>query len=324
MENLKFSLFFETGKGIESVVPKKTINFKDLLDVYKSAYLIDKTTELRNETDESKRKELKKQLPFITTAGVFTYRNSKNIVHHNKGLIALDIDNLTELTAIDVKAILAKQPSVLLASISPRGKGVKALVYISSPLTPDKRYQTLKIAKSVIAIELGIVEYLPNIDTAQFVLPQPFFLSHDATMYVNEQAIPLQITFIDVTEKPKHLILTRDPVLKIPTAAKNRVEIYVTNATKLLAYHLQNQPEGSRHFSISKVATIKGILHYAPQMESEVKTILWNAICTAYGTEHEALLSGAGRSIKQVWDKSPNLHNDTLDSIINEFNAVAI
>ena len=323
MENLKFSLFLDKQKGIESVVPKKTINFKDLLDVYKSAYLIEKTAELRNETDESKRKELKKQLPFITTSGVFTYRNSKNIVHHNDRLIAVDVDNLTEQTAIDVRTILSKHPAVLLASISPRGKGVKALVYISSPLTPDKRYQTLKIAKSVIAIELGIVEYLPNIDTAQFVLPQPFFLSHDATMYVNEDAIPLQITFIDVTEK-KHLILTRDPVLKIPPSAKNRVEIYVTNATKLLAYHLQNLPEGSRHFSISKVATIKGILHYAPQMEGEVKAILWNAICTAYGTEHEALLSGAGRSIKQVWDKAPDLHNDTLDSIINECNAVAV
>ena len=323
MENLKFSLFLDKHKGIESVVPKKTIDFKELLDVYKSAYLIDKTTELRNETDEAKRKELKKQLPFITSSGCFTYRNSKNIIHHNKSLIALDLDNLTEDTAIDVKAILAKQPSVLLASISPRGKGVKALVLISAELAPETRYQTLKIARSVIAIELGIVEYLPNIDTAQFVLPQPFFLSHDATMHVNEDAVPLQITFVDVTEKPKQLNLTRDRV-KIPTAAKNRVEIYLINATKLLAYHLQTQPEGSRHFSISKVATIKGILHYAPQMESEVKAILWNAICIAYGTEHEALLSGAGRSIKTIWDKSPDLHNDTLDSIINEFNAVAI
>ncbi|MEY3499297.1 MAG: VirE N-terminal domain [Bacteroidota bacterium] len=323
MEDLKFSLFLDKQKGIESVVPKKTIGFKELVEVYKSAYLIDKTAELRSETNEAKRKELKKHLPFITSSGCFTYRNSKNIIHHNKSLIALDLDNLTEDTAIDVKAILAKQPSVLLASISPRGKGVKALVLISAELAPETRYQTLKIARSVIAIELGIVEYLPNIDTAQFVLPQPFFLSHDATMYVNEQAQPLQITFVDVTEKPKQLILTRDRV-KIPTAAKNRVEIYLINATKLLAYHLQTQPEGSRHFSISKVATIKGILHYAPQMESEVKAILWNAICISYGTEHEALLSGAGRSIKTIWDKSPNLHNDTLDSIINEFNAVAI
>ena len=323
MENLKFSLFLDKQKGIESVVPKKTINFKELLDVYKSAYLINKTAELRNETDEAKRKELKKQLPFITTAGVFTYRSSKNIVHHNDRLIALDLDNLTEQTAIDVKAILAKQPSVLLASISPRGKGVKALVLISAELTPDKRYQTLKIAKSVIAIELGIVEYLPNIDIAQFVLPQPFFLSHDATMYVNEQAIPLQITFVEIAPTPKHLILTRDPVLKIPTAAKSRIEIYLINATKFLAQHLQEQTIG-RHFSISKVATIKGILHYAPQMESEVKQMLWDAICVSYGTKQDAINEGAARSIKAVWDKAPDLHNDTLDSIINEFNAVAI
>jgi len=322
MENsLKFSLFFETGKGIESVVPKKTINFKELLDVYKSAYLIDKTTELRNETNESKRKELKKHLPFITTAGVFTYRNSKNIVHHNDRLIALDVDNLTEQTAIDVKAILAKQPSVLLASISPRGKGVKALFYISSPLTPDKRYQTLKIAKSVIAIELGIVEYLPNIDTAQFVLPQPFFLSHDATMHINEDAQPLQITFIEIVKTAKALNLK--PV-HVPKHALNRVETYLMNATKLLANHLQTRKEGSRHFAIGKIASLKSILHYAPHLESEVKTILWNAICNAYGTEQDAINEGALRSIKTIWSNSPDLENETLNTIVNEFNAVAI
>jgi hypothetical protein len=322
MENLKFSLFLDKQKGIESVVPKKTINFKELLDVYKSAYLIDKTTELRNETNESKRKELKKHLPFITTAGVFTYRNSKNIVHHNERLIALDLDNLTELTAIDVKAILAKHPAVLLASISPRGKGVKALVYISSPLTPEKRYQALKTAKGALALELGIVEYLPNIDTAQFVLPQPFFLSHDATMYVNEDAIPLQITFVDIAPTPKHLNLNGS--VNVPTLAKSRVEIYLINATKFLAQHLQEQPAGSRHFSISKVATIKGILHYAPQMENEVKQMLWDAICVSYGTEQDAINEGAGRSIKAIWDKAPDLQNKTLDAIINECKSVAI
>ena len=58
MENLKFSLFLDKQKGIESVVPKKTIDFKELVDVYKSAYLIYKTAELRTETDEAKRKAL--------------------------------------------------------------------------------------------------------------------------------------------------------------------------------------------------------------------------------------------------------------------------
>lgn len=321
MEQMKFSLFLDKQKGIESVVPKKTIDFKELVEVYKSAYLIDKTAELRNETNEAKRKALKKELPFITSSGTFTYRNSKGIVHHNSNLCALDIDNLTEQTAIEVKAILAKNPAVLLATISPRGKGVKALVLLSSPLTPDKRYETLKTAKGALAFELGITEYLDNIDNAQFVLPQPFFLSHDASMYVNEQAQPLQITFAEIVKTPKALNLK--PV-HVPKHALNRVETYLMNATKLLANHLQTRKEGNRHFAIGKIASLKSILHYAPHLESEIKMALWTAICTAYGTEQDAINEGALRSIKTIWSNSPDLENETLNTIVNESNAVAI
>lgn len=321
MENLKFSLFLDKQKGIESVVPKKTIDFKELVEVYKSAYLIDKTAELRNETNEAKRTALKKELPFITSSGTFTYRNSKGIVHHNSNLCALDIDNLTEQTAVEVKAILAKNPAVLLATISPRGKGVKGLVLLSSPLTPEKRYETLKTAKGALAFELGITAYLDNIDIAQFVLPQPFFLSHDASMYVNEDAVPLQITFIEIVKTPKALNLT--PV-HVPKHALNRVETYLMNATKLLANHLQTRKEGNRHFAIGKIASLKSILHYAPHLESEIKVALWTAICTAYGTEQDAINEGALRSIKTIWNNSPDLENETLNTIVNEFNAVAI
>ena len=320
MENLKFSLFLDKQKGIESVVPKKTIDFKELVEVYKSAYLIDKTAELRNETNEAKRKALKKELPFITSSGTFTYRNSKGIVHHNSNLCALDIDNLTEQTAVEVKAILAKNPAVLLATISPRGKGVKGLVLLSSPLTPEKRYETLKTAKGALAFELGITEYLDNIDNAQFVLPQPFFLSHDASMYVNEDAVPLQITFIEIVKTPKALNLT--PV-HVPKHALNRVETYLMNATKLLVNYIETKKVG-RHFAIGKIASLKSILHYAPHLESEIKTALWTAICNAYGTEQDAINEGALRSIKTIWNNSPDLENETLNTIVNEFNAVAI
>ena len=320
MENLKFSLFLDKQKGIESVVPKKTIDFKELVEVYKSAYLIDKTAELRNETNEAKRKALKKELPFITSSGTFTYRNSKGIVHHNSNLCGLDIDNLTEQTAIEVKAILAKNPAVLLATISPRGKGVKGLVLLSSPLTPEKRYQTLKTAKGALAFELGITEYLDNIDNAQFVLPQPFFLSHDASMYVNEQAQPLQITFVEIVKTAKALNLK--PV-HVPKHALNRVETYLMNATKLLVNYIETKKVG-RHFAIGKIASLKSILHYAPHLESEIKVALWTAICNAYGTEQDAINEGALRSIKTIWSNSPDLENDTLNTIVNEFNAVAI
>ena len=128
IEALQFSVF-HSGKGIFETTPiVESISFKRLIEIYCSKFVQEKTIELQTAINESQTnvRELKNKLPFYTTNGSFTERNNASLINHNDNLIALDIDGLTEAGAIEVKAILSKQPSTILATISPRLKGVKA------------------------------------------------------------------------------------------------------------------------------------------------------------------------------------------------------
>jgi hypothetical protein len=315
IETLSFSVF-HSDKGIFETNPKiNNISFTRLLEIYQSPFVKEKTLELRkailNGTPTEQR-ALKNKLPFYTTNGSFTERNNASISQHNENLIALDIDGLTELEAIQVKEILSKHESTLLAAISPRLKGVKALILIENKLLASLRYTTLKTNKREIAEALNILEFESNIDKAQFVLSQPCFISYDESLYFNLDAQPLKIEF--KIEEPKHF---ETNFTKPPSTANKRIETYLLNATKVLCDQLEVTAEGNRHFSIKKISAVCSWLHYAPNLKPYILECFYNSIVKMYGGEKPTIQQGGLRAYRNAIEVQ-EARNNTIESIINE------
>ena len=318
VNSLKFSLFYDVKKGIFNTTPQKQITFNELIKIYTSDFISHITKELQNAKEEDK-PELKKQLPFITPYGTFApTRKKDNIVDFNSSLVCLDIDNLTINEAREIKDILSLNQSTMLCAISPRGKGIKAFILISDTIPLEECYNTLKLNKNHIAQAVGIEKYINNIDNAQFNITQPMFIAFDIALYYNINVAPLNIKLIEYKEP----IIERVNITNAPIQAKNRIEAYLINATTKLEEFFACCSEGNRHANIIKVQTISSWLHYAPQIESDVKQRLYNACCSMYGNEKEALRNGVKRAFEQAWSTQQKANN-SIESIINELNCVA-
>lgn len=316
--NLNFSLFYDVKKGIYTTTPVQQITFNRLIEIYKSESIKVITENLKNANEKDK-SELKKQLPFITPFGTFNpIRKKESLESFNSSLIALDIDNISSSDAVEIKDILSKQISTLLCVVSPRGKGIKAFILISDTIPLNECYNTLKMNKSLIAESIGLTRFIENIDNAQFNITQPMFIAFDESIYYNEFARPLDIQLSEF----KQPIFKRISITNVPLNAKNRIESYLINATDKLCQFFNSCSEGNRHANIIKVQSIASWLHYAPSLESELKKRLYNACCSMYGNEKNALSNGVKRAFDKAWD-TQNQSNKVIESIINELNSVA-
>ena len=318
IDKLRFSLFYNPQKGIYTTTPTQQITFKRLINIYK-AEGIKKVTEELQTANESDKPGLKKLLPFITPYGTFNpTRNKQSIESFNSSLIALDIDNVCNSDARLIKQILSTQTSTLLCVISPRGRGVKAFILISDTIPLNECYNTLKINKQRIAQSIGLTKFIEHIDNAQFNITQPMFIAFDESLYYNEFAQPLNIELSKYVEP----IIERMQITNVPINGKNRIETYLINATNRLAEFFAVCSEGNRHANIIKVQTIASWIHYAPNLESALKNKLYNACCSMYGNENEALKNGVERAFNKAWTTQPKANN-SIELIINELNSVA-
>jgi hypothetical protein len=316
----KFSLFYDTEKGIKNTTPKQAIDFKRLVAIYKSDKVNQLTNQLRTATAEDKPR-IKLQLPFFTPYGTFTHRNNESITHHNSNLIALDFDNLDRPNAEKIKRKLKMQSSCLLCVISPRGNGVKALVLSSDTRTPENNYNVLKLNADNICGGLGIYEYKDYCDKAQFVLCQPMFIAYDKELYYNEDATAKNFN-LKQYEPPtiEHQARTIIP----PSFTNNRIDRYLLNATEKLYNELLRTPEGNRHHSIIKVQKIASWIHYAPHLESEIKNHLQSAVVFMYGGQRTAIEQNGIKSFAEAWNKAPINTNPTIETIIHELNTATL
>jgi hypothetical protein len=310
---VKFSLFHDPQKGIFNTTPERVIDFNELIQIYNSDRLKQLTESIQKAKTDEEKKSLKMGLPFITPNGTFSYRNSDNLIEHNSNLVALDIDELTTESAKRVKSELSKSDACLLVAISPRQRGVKALILIDNELSAKDRYNVLKLNKGTIAKSLNISEFKNNIDTAQFVLTQPFFLAYDSDLYVNIEPSPINLDLIAYVE----YIAPKIEVSQVPIKANNRIEKYILNATDIVNKSFALCGEGNRHSNIIKVQSISSIIHYAPSIGPEVKQSLLNSVIAMYGDEARANKSNAIKSFHASWNETPR-SNNTIESIIDE------
>ena len=95
---------------------------------------------IRDESDKTKRNELKKQLPAICFSGKFSKRSDDSIIEHS-GLMCLDFDGYASYDdMIEEKGRLIEDKYVMSVFISPSGNGLKALIKIPKDPENHKRY----------------------------------------------------------------------------------------------------------------------------------------------------------------------------------------
>jgi len=319
VEQLIFSLFYDVSKGIYTTQPTSAINFKKLVEVYNSKLVQQVTSEIKT-ADETTKKELKKQLPFITPYGTFSpSRSNVNMTSFNSHLLCLDIDGLKENEVQLVKFILTSNHSTLLCSVSPRGRGIKAFVMLKAVIPQDECYNTLKLNKNHLASLLGLEQFVSKIDLAQFKPTQPFFIAHDPEMYVNENCTPLALRLITYTPPVRNIEQVNFDLINLTERSEfkdYRITRYFENATNNLLKFFAVCSEGQRHQSIIKVQTIASWLHYAPSLEQDIKTQLYNACCNMYGTEQQAIDNNVHKSFERAWKTAPIRQNMTIEQIL--------
>ena len=323
-KKLSFSLFYDKIKGIETIKPKQAINFTRLIDIYNSELVKEISSKIK-EADEQTKKELKKQLPFITPYGTFNpTRANVNLSSFNCFLLCLDIDGLKENEVQLVKFILTSNNSTLLCAISPRGLGIKALILINDRIPQHECYNTLKLNKNHIAECLGLLQFVNKIDNSQFKPTQPWFISHDTELYVNKNATTLRIHLIpyiepEIVNEPINFdLINLAEKSNFRTPINYRIEKYFEYATNNLIKFFALCVDGNRHSSIIKVQTVASWLHYAPQLEAEIKSKLYNACCLMYGSENEAISNNVHKSFERAWKSAPIKQNFTIEEILSD------
>ena len=140
--------------------------------------------ELRAETDEDKKRSLKKMLPCILFSGVFTERKDRSLKTHS-GFVVLDWDKLEDVNA--KKTEISKYKFVYSCFISPSGDGIKAVVRIPADIEKHRGYYR------------GLMKLFPTLDATSINESRICYASSDADIYINKNAVE----FTDYVELKK-------------------------------------------------------------------------------------------------------------------------
>jgi hypothetical protein len=324
VNELRFSFFYDKEKGMFTTIPNGNIDLERLIEIYQSDFIKDLTDKIRNEQDEKIKKELKKQLPFITPYSVFDgARQNINQTHFNQNLLCLDIDGLIQSDVEFVKMVLTLNPGTILCAVSPRGKGIKALVLISDIIPKENAYNVLKLNLNHIADSLGLKDFVNKIDLAQFKPTQPWFINFDQNLYVNKNPILHEINLITIQE-PVYYDCPKDFDF-LPLAERDnykakctRIDLYIDSIVIAHEKFFACLVDGKRHSNIIKVQFVASIIHYAEHLEAEVKERLLNACIRMYGTENEAKENNVYKSFEKAWEGAKPKINKTIELILED------
>lgn len=324
IKDWEFSLFFNTDKGLFNCNPLQTISLQRLIEIYNSPYLKQKSKELI-EASKLRQQIIKAQLPYFTYSGVYSYRNNESILSYNSSLLPLDIDGLSIEEAIKVQKTLSQQQGVVMSIISPRGMGVKALIYLGCDIEVSNHYQTLEGNIENIAIHLNIEEFTHKIDAGQFKLCQPFFIGFNTKHFFNEDAIPTDWVIKNIPKKEVSLtppILTGGIGNTSPSRMRNleqrRIYAYFNNVVSILEELFSSYSEGERHSNIWRVGGVASSLCYAPHLQKEFKERLFSAVIRMYGSEKEAKRVRAIKTFEDIWGNAQPKYNKIIEQIIKE------
>jgi hypothetical protein len=314
MEKPKFS-FFYSSIGIRNTKPTKEINLPELFQILQSEKLKDHTLLIRESKDDETKTKLKLLLPYITPYGTFEKREDKQIIHYNRNLIALDFDNLDHFSLSYITNQIIKSKRAYYVGKSPRGKGIKALIFAGCEFTTEEHYKSLKCNEEAILKYLNIEN--EKLDFNMFKLSQGFFLNYDETAYFNLDPF----TLIEGDEKLRPY-KKESPVYNriikpsdIPTEAKNRTERVLNGLFEVLISKYIATKEGERHNSIARVISFASYLRtYLPEKEEDYKQRLFTYIQSMYSVK-ENETARVKESFNTAWNKEEFGHCEAIEKI---------
>jgi hypothetical protein len=156
--------------------PTSNIDINQLIEIIKFGYIKDIITTLRGPIPKEEYAQIKKDsVPCVTLSGVFTHRDSKNLVNHS-GLMQVDIDKVENFELLFNK--LCQDDYIYICFRSPGGKGIKSIVKINpSPETHKSQFKALEV---YFKSKFGIA-----IDSLCKDLARAMLLSYDPDIYCN-------------------------------------------------------------------------------------------------------------------------------------------
>lgn len=327
MKTTEFNFsFFTGGINVKNAKPVNNFSLKELIEYYKgeanqaaSKGLNNLFKELAAATDRDHKEGLadlitatKNSLPYFMAGGTFSVKNGAGLTAFNSNLICIDIDKLPSTQeAKEMRQHLSQQQGCLLAVLSPKRKGVKALFYISEETTAATLKETLAANKNTIAEAINVNAEL--IDTAQFSPYQACFIAYDPEGYFNAEAAPLQLSF-----KKSGLLISAKPVSEIKPS--NLIaEGIILEDTQLLIKAFKEAKEGGRHLEIIKVQRIAGLCkqyNVKAEFKEEVKNALQEAVISMYKNAEEG---NCLNSFLAAWNKAPDtITSKAIDTAIIE------
>lgn len=201
----------DTFNCIADVQPKqkKLIDILTLNDDEKANQLI---TQIRSEKDESKQKELKKNLSNYCINATFSSTRKKDNVKALTGLLYIDIDAKDNTSIIkDVPDILRNISNILFFKRSCRGSGYTAIVPYNTNLKIDDVWHSIETDFKKLGIEID--KSTKNVDRVTFY-------SYDTEYYINDN---VEIYNNCVSN-------TVSPIFKVSENSKNDTQKVVVNS----------------------------------------------------------------------------------------------
>lgn len=174
------------GKAVPQNRPSRELTIEEVYHMIVSGQLKDATQAVRAEEDEKKQGEMKMlTLPYVTFFGTFTYRSNKALKKAS-GLMVLDIDDVDEpnrLAEIRKALINDKRYPSVLCFTSPRGHGIKDIIYVGDMdgMTLREYFQGVS---RYFAFNYGI-----EIDPSGKDASRACYMCHDVECYINRNVI---------------------------------------------------------------------------------------------------------------------------------------
>ena len=353
MENVLMSLFYDQKKGLFAVEPKEVINLQRLIQIYKSDFVKQKTSEIQNpDLTHEEKQILKKHLPFVTPYSCSTYRNKESVYHLNSNIFCLDFDDLIIKDAKLLKHLLTQNESTILTAISPRGKGVKAIIYLPQikdigteklrennthltelinrfDLHQDKattqqienHYYFQKENINRVLNALNVARFKPDI--SQLKVVQPFLIAYDEDLYFNLNAKPLDVELLQYVPIERGEIAT---IVKVnfDERVKRRIAGLLRQKVNFIISDIKSNCTNGRHPQIARCVDIFERLHYLPDIANELKTSLRNGIIDMYGSEASARSNNALKSFEALEKSIQYRKCAKIEAIINGSENLAI
>lgn len=168
-------------------------NLTDIInDIRTDSTLKQAVDEIRDTSEDSSRKELKKNNLPIAVFGLFKDNKRSNANFISSQFIVLDYDHLGDKIN-DYKTKLKQEDSTFMLFTSPSGDGLKVVYRLDEPISdPDLFSNVYKHYVKEFGINLG-AEADDTSDAARAC-----FLSHDPEIYVNDNAVPLKVKIDDL------------------------------------------------------------------------------------------------------------------------------